>query len=165
MIMGDSRLLASQTLSRWSDAPVLVAGTASRMAKERDGRLSSRTDRPGAVSLEAFIVSLSTVTIAEMGDRTQLLALLLATHYRRHWPILAGIFVATLANHAALHRQGRRVLIRAGAALRSPMQAERASSPGVGDRPATARRYFSVRLSAEGAMRVTGPLLPRTTIR
>jgi len=51
--------------------------------------------------MEAFLVSISTVTIAEMGDRTQLLALMLAAHYRRSWPILAGVFCATLANHAA----------------------------------------------------------------
>lgn len=35
-----------------------------------------------------------------MGDRTQLLSLLLATRFRQPWPILAGVFVATLANHA-----------------------------------------------------------------
>jgi Ca2+/H+ antiporter, TMEM165/GDT1 family len=51
--------------------------------------------------MEAFLVSISAITVAEMGDRTQLLALMLAAHYRRHWPIIAGIFVATLANHAA----------------------------------------------------------------
>jgi putative Ca2+/H+ antiporter (TMEM165/GDT1 family) len=51
--------------------------------------------------LEAFLISLSTVAIAEMGDRTQLLALVLAAHYRKPWPILAGILCATLANHAA----------------------------------------------------------------
>lgn len=50
--------------------------------------------------MEAFLVSLSTVALAEMGDRTQLLSLLLATRFRRPWPILAGVFVATLANHA-----------------------------------------------------------------
>jgi putative Ca2+/H+ antiporter (TMEM165/GDT1 family) len=50
--------------------------------------------------LEAFLISLSTVALAEMGDRTQLLSLLLATRYRRPWPILAGVFAATLANHA-----------------------------------------------------------------
>ena len=50
--------------------------------------------------MEAFLISLSTVAIAEMGDRTQLLALVLAAHYRKPWPILAGIFCATLANHA-----------------------------------------------------------------
>ncbi len=50
--------------------------------------------------MEAFLVSLSTVTLAEMGDRTQLLSLLLAAHYRRPWPILAGVLAATLANHA-----------------------------------------------------------------
>jgi putative Ca2+/H+ antiporter (TMEM165/GDT1 family) len=50
--------------------------------------------------LEAFLISLSTVAIAEMGDRTQLLALVLAAHYRRPWPIIAGVLCATLVNHA-----------------------------------------------------------------
>jgi Ca2+/H+ antiporter, TMEM165/GDT1 family len=50
--------------------------------------------------MEAFLISLSTVAIAEMGDRTQLLALVLAAHYRKPWPILAGVLCATLANHA-----------------------------------------------------------------
>jgi len=49
--------------------------------------------------MESFLVSLSTVAIAEMGDRTQLLALMLAARYRRPWPILAGVVCATLANH------------------------------------------------------------------
>lgn len=49
--------------------------------------------------LESFLVSLSTVAIAEMGDRTQLLSLMLAAHYRKPWPILAGVLCATLANH------------------------------------------------------------------
>jgi Ca2+/H+ antiporter, TMEM165/GDT1 family len=49
--------------------------------------------------MEAFLVSISTVAIAEMGDRTQLLSLMLAAHYRRPWPILAGVLCATLANH------------------------------------------------------------------
>jgi len=51
--------------------------------------------------MEAFLISISTVAIAEMGDRTQLLSLVLAARYRRPCPILAGILVATLANHAA----------------------------------------------------------------
>lgn len=50
--------------------------------------------------MESFLVSLATVTVAEMGDRTQLLALMLAARYRKPWPILAGILCATLANHA-----------------------------------------------------------------
>jgi putative Ca2+/H+ antiporter (TMEM165/GDT1 family) len=50
--------------------------------------------------MEAFLISLSTVAIAEMGDRTQLLALVLAAHYRRPWPIVAGILCATFVNHA-----------------------------------------------------------------
>jgi putative Ca2+/H+ antiporter (TMEM165/GDT1 family) len=56
--------------------------------------------------LEAFLVSLSTVAIAEMGDRTQLLALVLAAHYRKPWPILAGILGATLTNHAVAGYMG-----------------------------------------------------------
>ncbi|MBI1775265.1 MAG: TMEM165/GDT1 family protein [Proteobacteria bacterium] len=51
--------------------------------------------------MEAFLVSLSSVAIAEIGDRTQLLSLVLAAHYRKPWPILAGVLLATLANHAA----------------------------------------------------------------
>ena len=49
--------------------------------------------------MESFLVSLSTVAIAEMGDRTQLLSLMLAAHFRKPWPILAGVLCATLANH------------------------------------------------------------------
>lgn len=51
--------------------------------------------------MEAFLVSLSTVAIAEMGDRTQLLSLVLAAKFRKPWQIIAGVLAATLANHAA----------------------------------------------------------------
>ena len=50
--------------------------------------------------MEGFLVSITTISIAEIGDRTQLLSLLLAARFRRPWPIIAGIFCATLANHA-----------------------------------------------------------------
>jgi putative Ca2+/H+ antiporter (TMEM165/GDT1 family) len=53
-------------------------------------------DRP----MEAFLVSTAIVTLAEMGDKTQLLSLVLAARFRKPWPIVLGIFVATLANHA-----------------------------------------------------------------
>lgn len=48
--------------------------------------------------MESFLISFSTVGIAEMGDRTQLLALVLAAHFRRPWPILAGVLVASLVS-------------------------------------------------------------------
>jgi hypothetical protein len=51
--------------------------------------------------LEAFVVSTGIVALGEMGDKTQLLALLLAAKFRRPIPIILGILVATLANHAA----------------------------------------------------------------
>jgi Ca2+/H+ antiporter, TMEM165/GDT1 family len=50
--------------------------------------------------LEAFLVSTGIVALAEMGDKTQLLALVLAARYRRPLPIVLGILFATLANHA-----------------------------------------------------------------
>ena len=50
--------------------------------------------------MEAFLVSTGIVTLAEMGDKTQLLALLLAARFRKPWPIVWGILIATLANHA-----------------------------------------------------------------
>jgi Ca2+/H+ antiporter, TMEM165/GDT1 family len=50
--------------------------------------------------LDGLFVSTFAVAIAEIGDKTQLLALLLAARYRRPWAIVAGILVATLLNHA-----------------------------------------------------------------
>ena len=50
--------------------------------------------------MEAFLVSTGIVGLAEMGDKTQLLALVLAARYRQPWPIVFGILVATIANHA-----------------------------------------------------------------
>jgi len=52
------------------------------------------------ILMEAFLVSTGIVALAEMGDKTQLLALILAARFRKPWPIVLGIFVATLANHA-----------------------------------------------------------------
>jgi putative Ca2+/H+ antiporter (TMEM165/GDT1 family) len=46
--------------------------------------------------MEAFLNSTLVVALGEMGDKTQVLALLLAIRYRRHWPIVLGIFIATL---------------------------------------------------------------------
>lgn len=51
--------------------------------------------------MEAFLVSTGIVALGEMGDQTQLLALLLAARYRRPVAIILGILVATLANHTA----------------------------------------------------------------
>ncbi|MEN9629529.1 MAG: hypothetical protein RJA10_2756, partial [Pseudomonadota bacterium] len=50
--------------------------------------------------MEAFLVSTGLVALGEMGDKTQLLALMLTARLRKPWPIVAGILVATLANHA-----------------------------------------------------------------
>jgi putative Ca2+/H+ antiporter (TMEM165/GDT1 family) len=49
--------------------------------------------------MEAFLVSTGIVALAEMGDKTQLLSLVLAARFRKPWPIVAGIFVATVVNH------------------------------------------------------------------
>jgi len=59
--------------------------------------------------MESFLISLSTVAVAEMGDRTQLLSLMLAARFRRPWPILAGVLCATLANHAVAALIGQRL--------------------------------------------------------
>jgi putative Ca2+/H+ antiporter (TMEM165/GDT1 family) len=50
--------------------------------------------------MDALLVSTLTVALAEIGDKTQLLALLLAARFRKPWPIVAGILVATVLNHA-----------------------------------------------------------------
>jgi putative Ca2+/H+ antiporter (TMEM165/GDT1 family) len=55
---------------------------------------------PRKTVLEAFLVSTGVVALGEMGDKTQLLAMLLAARFRKPIPIVLGILVATLANHA-----------------------------------------------------------------
>ena len=55
-----------------------------------------RTEDP----LEAFLISVGLVSLAEIGDKTMLLAIALSATWRRPVPIILGILVATLANHA-----------------------------------------------------------------
>jgi putative Ca2+/H+ antiporter (TMEM165/GDT1 family) len=50
---------------------------------------------------EPFLVSTGVVALGEMGDKTQLLAIVLAARFQRPWPIVWGILVATVVNHAA----------------------------------------------------------------
>ncbi len=50
--------------------------------------------------MQAFLISTGIVALAEMGDKTQLLALVLAARFKKPWPIVLGIFVATVLNHA-----------------------------------------------------------------
>ena len=49
--------------------------------------------------MDAFLISTGIVALAEIGDKTQLLAFILAAKFRKPMPIIAGILVATLANH------------------------------------------------------------------
>ena len=67
------------------------------------GVVNARLSRPVSIKLpphmEAFLVSTGIVALAEMGDKTQLLSLVLAARFRKPWPIVCGIFVATLLNH------------------------------------------------------------------
>ena len=49
--------------------------------------------------VDSFLVSTGVVALAEIGDKTQLLAFVLAARFRRPWPIVWGILVATLVNH------------------------------------------------------------------
>ena len=51
--------------------------------------------------MEAFLVSTGVVALGEMGDKTQLLAIVLAATFRKPIPIILGILVATLVNHTA----------------------------------------------------------------
>jgi putative Ca2+/H+ antiporter (TMEM165/GDT1 family) len=55
--------------------------------------------RADPIPVEAFLVSMGVIALGEVGDKTQLLSLMLAARFRRPLPIVAGIAVATLANH------------------------------------------------------------------
>jgi putative Ca2+/H+ antiporter (TMEM165/GDT1 family) len=62
--------------------------------------LDPRSARHRKVSMEALLTSTLLVALAEIGDKTMLLAIVLATRYRKPVPIVLGILVATLVNHA-----------------------------------------------------------------
>lgn len=64
------------------------------------GAVRSFVDAGRKRPLEAFLVSTGVVALAEIGDKTQLLALVLAARFRKPVPIILGILTATLANHA-----------------------------------------------------------------
>lgn len=66
----------------------------------RDARADCREHPAPEISLEAFLVSLGAVALAEIGDKTQLLSLVLAAKFRKSWPICLGILVASLLSHA-----------------------------------------------------------------
>lgn len=59
--------------------------------------------------MEAFLISLLTVALAEMGDRTQLLALMLAARFRKPWAVLAGVLCSALLNNIVAALIGVRV--------------------------------------------------------
>ena len=69
-----------------------------RLARNRAG--TSLMDIFSMTHGSAALVSAGTVALAEIGDKTQLLALMLAARFRKPWPIIAGMLVATLLNHA-----------------------------------------------------------------
>jgi len=56
-----------------------------------------------------FLIAVSVVALAEIGDKTQLLSVLLAARYRKPWPIVAGMTLATLLNHGAAAALGQLV--------------------------------------------------------
>ncbi|MDF0604279.1 TMEM165/GDT1 family protein [Neisseriaceae bacterium TC5R-5] len=64
--------------------------------------------------MEAFLVSTGIVALAEIGDKTQLLALLLASRYKKPIPIIMGIFAATLLNHFAAAMVGQWLMNQVG---------------------------------------------------
>ncbi len=66
--------------------------------------------------MHALLISAGLVALAEIGDKTQILSILLAARYRRPLPILAGVLVATLANHLAAAALGKLL----GAFLQGP---------------------------------------------
>jgi Ca2+/H+ antiporter, TMEM165/GDT1 family len=65
----------------------------------RTGAWSSVHCPAWSISLEAFLISTGVVALAEIGDKTQLLAFILAAKFRKPWPVILGIFIATLLNH------------------------------------------------------------------
>src|SRR6202008_96471 len=72
-----------------------------RRGPQGRSRVVVSTPWPPDVIMEALWVSTAVVAVAEIGDKTQLLAIVLAARFRKPLPIILGIFAATILNHAA----------------------------------------------------------------
>lgn len=64
------------------------------------GGIASKNCLTRDIFMEIFFTSTLLVAVAEIGDKTMLLAILLATRFKKPIPVIAGIFAATIANHA-----------------------------------------------------------------
>jgi putative Ca2+/H+ antiporter (TMEM165/GDT1 family) len=92
---------ADSTVSALAPKPCNSGATVQRLsAQVYDLGLLNVSARQCVLVMEAFLVSAGIVALAEMGDKTQLLSLVLAARFRQPWPIVLGILVATLFNHA-----------------------------------------------------------------
>src|SRR5438105_74851 len=78
-----------------------TTGTALRSGRAACCAFGQSPPDPPRCYMYAFLISAGVVAAGEMGDKTQLLALLLAVRFRSPWPIILGILTATLSNHAA----------------------------------------------------------------
>src|SRR5215831_19356898 len=78
----------------------LASALCTRVGRRVPCQGSSPPD-PDGPSVEAFLISTMVVGLAEIGDKTQILSLMLAARFLRPLPIIFGIFFATIANHAA----------------------------------------------------------------
>lgn len=67
--------------------------------------------------MEAFLISTGVVALGEMGDKTQLLAFLLAAKFKRPVPIILGVLTATLLNHTAAGALGAWIAAEVGPAV------------------------------------------------
>ena len=105
--------------------------------------------------LEALLVSTLVVAVGELGDKTQLLTLVLAARYRKPWPIIAGILVATLANHTVAAWIGQWVrdavpsgVLRWGLALSFFAVAAWALKPEIGDKTQIATAMLAAKFDS-----------------
>jgi putative Ca2+/H+ antiporter (TMEM165/GDT1 family) len=90
--MAQATRLVWRDLWHWSPAPGLGGGRRAKVHLPPD---------PDGTPVEAFFVSTIVVGLAEIGDKTQILSLMLAARFLRPVPIIFGILFATVANHAA----------------------------------------------------------------
>ena len=75
--------------------------------------------------MNPFLISVTVVALAEIGDKTQLLSLLLAARFRKPVPIILGIFVATIFNHALAGLVGEWISRTVAICVLSPISARK----------------------------------------